>query len=163
MRNARYRNGFTLIEVLFATILIGIAIACLVASNISSTKANSYGTNLSTAEFLIEQIRELTTLLPVTDPNTGIATFGPESGEILSDYDDLDDFDGTNISPPISADREVLSDFAAFAQQVTVENVSESDFEQVVGDHGSYFVRVTVAVSLHSEQISSVSWIRAQY
>ena len=160
MQKAKYNNGFTLIEVLFGIILVGISIACLVATNITSTRANNTGMNLSTAEFLLEQIRELTTLLPVIDPNTGDDIFGPESGEILSDYDDVDDFDGVNISPPISSNREVLNDFTAFTQQVTVENVSAVNFEQVVADHSSYFVRVTVEVLFNSELICSVNWIR---
>jgi prepilin-type N-terminal cleavage/methylation domain-containing protein len=162
MRDARYKNGFSLIEVLIAVILIGVAIASLVGANIAFTKANSAGTNLSTAEFLVEQIRELTTLLPVVDPNTTIATFGPEEAT-LAEYDDLDDFDGASFSPPISADREVLNDFTAFGQQITVENVSAANFEQVVSDHNSFFVRVTVRVFLSSEEISSASWIRARY
>ena len=160
MQKAKYNNGFTLIEVLFGIILVGISIACLVATNITSTRANNNGMNLSTAEFLLEQIRELTTLLPVIYPETGDDIFGPESGEILSDYDDVDDFDGLTISPPISADREVLNDFTAFTQQVTVENVSAVNFEQVVADHSSYFVRVTVEVLFNSELICSVNWIR---
>ena len=163
MQKARCNKGFTLIEVLFGIILVGIAIACLVATNISSTRANNIAMNLSTAEFLTEQIRELTTLLPVIDPNTGDDIFGPESGEILSGYDDVDDFDGANISPPISADRVALSDFSAFTQQVTVENVSAVNFEQVVADHSSYFVRVTVEILFNSEPLYSVNWIRTQY
>jgi len=168
MHKARYNNGFTLIEVLFGIILVGIAIACLVATNISSTRANNIAMNLSTAEFLTEQIRELTTLLPVVDPEIDlkydIVTFGPESGEILSDYDEVDDFDGANISPPISADREALNDFAAFTQQVTVEKVSAVNFEQVIADNSqSYFVRVTVEILLNSEPLYSVNWIRTQY
>jgi len=160
--NRQLNSGFSLIEVLIAVILIGIAIASLVTANIAFTKANSAGTELSTAEFLIEQIRELTTLLPVVDPNTGDSTFGPEEAT-LADYDDLDDFDGASFSPPISADREVLNDFAAFSQQVTVENVSAANFEQVVNDHYSFFVRVTVKVFLNAREISSTSWIRARY
>ena len=163
MQKAKYNNGFTLIEVLFGIILVGISIACLVATNITSTRANSLAMNLSTAEFLTEQIRELTTLLPVIDPESGDDIFGPESGEILSTYDDVDDFDGANISPPISADREVLNDFSAFTQQVTVENVTAINFEQVVADHSSYFVRVTVEILLNSEPLYSVNWIRTQY
>jgi prepilin-type N-terminal cleavage/methylation domain-containing protein len=163
MQKAKYNNGFTLIEVLFGIILVGISIACLVATNITSTRANNIGMNLSTAEFLLEQIRELTTLLPVIDPNTGDDIFGPESGEILSDYDDIDDFDGINICPPISANREVLDDFAAFTQQVTVENVTAVNFEQVIPDHSSDFVRVTVEVLFNSEPICSVNWIRTRY
>jgi len=162
-RESRFENAFSLIEVLIAILLVGLAIASLVAANSAFTRANSSGTNLSTAEFLIEQIRELTTLLPVVDPNTGISTFGPEGGEVLADYDDLDDFNGASFSPPINAHRNLLNDFAAFSQQITVENVSASDFEQVVGDHSSYFVRVVVKVFLNSEEISSASWIRARY
>ena len=163
MRDTRYEDGFSLIEVLIAIILVGLAIASLVTANSAFTKANGAGVELSTAEFLIEQIRELSILLPVIDPNTGVSTFGPEAGETLADYDDLDDFDGASFSPPIGADRNVLNDLASFSQQITVENVSASDFEQVVGDHASYFVRVTVTVFLNTRQISSARWLRALY
>ena len=159
--NRQLNSGFSLIEVLIAIILIGVAIASLVTANIAFTKANSAGTELSTAEFLVEQIRELTTLLPVIDPNTETSMFGPEEAT-LAEYDDLDDFDDAAFSPPISADRETLNDFAAFSQQITVENVSAANFEQVVDDHNSSFVRVTVKVFLNSREISSASWIRAR-
>jgi len=163
MRDTKYKSGFTLIEVLIAILLIGLAVASLVAANSAFTKANGAGTDLSTAEFLIEQIRELTVLLPVVDPQTEDTTFGPETGETLVGYDDLDDFDGTTFSPPINVDRNVLNDFTAFHQLVTVENVNASNFEQIVGDHSSYFVRVTVRVFLNSKEISSTSWLRARY
>lgn len=141
MRDTRYKNGFTLIEVLIAIVLVGIAIASLVGANISFTEANSVGTNLSTAEFLIEQIRERT---------------------LSVSYDDLYALD-EDYSPPINVNGEVLNDFAAFSQQVTVENVSDTDFSLVVGDHDSSFVRITVRVLLNSREISSAGWIRAQY
>ena len=137
------KNAFSLIEVLIAIVLVAIAIVSLVAANSSFTKASGAGADLSTAEFLIEQIRERTTLV---------------------DYDDLlNDFDDENYSPPINSNGEVLNDFAAFSQRVTVENVSASNFENVVTDHSSDFIRVTVRVFLNSNEISSASWIRAQY
>jgi hypothetical protein len=159
----KYKNGLSLIEVLFAVLLVGLAIASLMAANGAFTKANGAGTDQSTAEFLIGQIRELTALLPVIDPQDLLATFGPEAGETLATYDDLDDFDGANYLPPIDAERVVLNQFSAFSQQITVENVSASNFEQVVADHSTYFVRVTVRVYLNSKQISSTSWLRARY
>jgi prepilin-type N-terminal cleavage/methylation domain-containing protein len=162
MSNKEYKNGFTLVEVLVAVMLIGLAITSLIAANISFTKANGVGTNLSTAEFLIEQIRELSALLPVVDPNTATVVFGPEEAS-LADYDDLDDFDGASFSPPINSDRVALTDFAAFTQQVTIQNVDASNFEQVVADHGSDFVRVTVKVFLNSDEICSTTWLRARY
>jgi prepilin-type N-terminal cleavage/methylation domain-containing protein len=166
MRDTKYDSGFSLVEVLIAILLVGLAVASLVAANSAFTKANGAGTDLSTAEFLAEQIRELTSLLPVVEPETpenGVDVFGPESGETLATYDDLNDFDGKSFSPPINANRIALNDLAAYSQQVTVENVDKSNFEQVVADHGSSFFRVTVRVYLNSKEISSASWLRARY
>lgn len=155
-------NGFTLIEALFAILLVGLAIASLLGANTAFTWTNAAGTDLTTAEFLLEQIKELTTTLPVIDPETAADTFGPEEASLAA-YDDLDDFDGKVFSPPISADSATLSDFAAFTQQVTVENVSSSNFALTDGDHNSPFVRVTVSILKNSKKICSASWIRAQY
>ena len=166
MRNTKYKSGFSLIEVLFAVMLVGLAIASLMAANGAFTKANGAGTDLSTAEFLIGQIRELSMLLPVVEPGTpesGVDVFGPESGETLVTYDDLNDFDGMNFSPPISAERTSLNELSAFSQKIKVENVNASDFEQVEANHSSNFVRVTVHVYLNSREISSASWLRARY
>ena len=163
MKNSRCQEGFTLIEVLIAILLIGLAIVSLISANGAFTQANAAGAELSTSEFLIEQIRELTTALPVIDPSTGTSTFGPETSETLANYNDLDDFNGASFSPPISADRNTLADLSAYTQQITVENVSASDFEQVVGNHSSFFVRVTVRVFLNAREISSSRWLRSRY
>lgn len=138
------KAGFSLVEVLIVIILVGLAIAGLVAANSAFTKANAVGTNLSTAEFLTEQIRERT---------------------IAADYDDLytlQHFDGVSFSPPINANGEDLNNFAAFTEQITVENVSETNFEQVVV-YNSGFIRVTAKIFLNSRQISSAGWLRARY
>jgi len=163
MKNSRHKNGFTLIEVLIAILLVGLAIAALISANGALTQANGAGIELSTAEFLIEQIRELTTVLPVIDPTTGTTTFGPETSETLASYDDIDDFNGASFSPPISADRNSLNDLSAYTQQITVQNVSESNFEQVVSNHSSFFVRVDVKILLNAREISSARWLRTRY
>jgi type II secretory pathway pseudopilin PulG len=135
------RHGFSLIEVLIATLLVGLAIVSLIIASGSFTKANYAATDLSTAEFLIEQIRERS---------------------ISVDYEDLhylQHFDGVVFSPPINANGESLDTFAAFSEQIIVENVSDGNFEQLIAD--SNFIRVTVNVFLNSKEISSSSWLRA--
>ena len=161
-------NGFTLIEALFAILLVGLAIASLMGANTSFTRSNGAGAELSTAEFLLEQVKELTATLPVSDPQSPTWTFGLEEAS-LGAYDDVDDFDddgdGASFSPPISAGGAPLTDFAAFTQQVTVQKVSASNFGLVVPDNdpSTAFVRVTVKVLHNSAEISSASWIRARY
>lgn len=162
MAAKRNPKGFSLIEVLIAVVLVGLSITALVVANGSFTQANSFGADLSTAEFLIEQVRELTVLLPVMDPDTTNPTFGREEASLAA-YDDLDDFDGAIFSPPISANRSVLTDLAAYAQEVTVQNLSPSNFDTVVADGSSAFVRVTVSVRQNGQLVSSTSWIRARY
>ena len=134
-------GGFTLLECLLAVLLVGIAVAALVAANGSFTRVNAAGAELSTAEFLIEQIRERTDLVA---------------------YDDVDGFHNAVFNPPITADGQILSDFSAYTQTVTVQNVSESNFEQP-GGTDSNFIKVTVTVSLSGQNITSASWIRANY
>jgi prepilin-type N-terminal cleavage/methylation domain-containing protein len=135
------KHGFTLIEVLIAILLVGLAIASLLVANGSFTKANAAATDLSTAEFLIEQVRERS---------------------ISVNYDNLyglEHFDNVTFSPPISANGESLGNFAEFSERITVENVSASNFENL--DPGSDFIRVTVKVFLNAKEISSASWLRA--
>ncbi len=165
-------NGFSLVEVLVATALVGVAIVALVAANSVFTQNNSAALDLSTAEYLIEQIRELTMLLPVVDPQGG-TEFATKEGlpPSVAYYDDVEDFDGETFSPPINADRQPLNIFAAFTQKVTVQKVNPSNFT----DPNPYippspFVRVTVDIYHHYVDIyhpgyllSSESWIRAKY
>lgn len=162
IENRKSIRGFTLIEVLIATILVGLAIAALLGANSSFTMANGVGTDMSTAEFLAEQIRELTAMLPVVDPQTP-TTFGAEEAGLAA-YDDVDDFNGFS-SPstgPIAADRSVLTGFASFSQVVTVDKVLASDLDQTTTS-ASDFVRVTVRVLENGRQVVSASWIRAKY
>jgi prepilin-type N-terminal cleavage/methylation domain-containing protein len=155
----RFKKGFTLIEILIAVVLLGLAMVAIVASNAAFTQATAEAAQLSTAEFLIEQIRELTALLPATDPNS-TGTFGPEEVGIAL-YDDVDDFDGAVFNPVIDCQRRQLTGFSGYSQAVTVENVSANNFQQTVTDGSSDFVRVTVRILHQNNEIAKTSWIRS--
>jgi prepilin-type N-terminal cleavage/methylation domain-containing protein len=174
IKNQTSTGGFSLIEVLIATVLVGMAIAALVAANGSFSMANVAGADLSTAEFLVEQIRELTTMLPVVDPalpaGAVVTVLGPEAGEtgvaLYDDVDDLDGFDSAPLGAPISAQGTTLPHLAVFSQRVTVQKLNPSDFDDVWPDNhnpSSNFVRITVSILQNGRPISSASWIRARY
>lgn len=157
------RRAFTLVEAIVAMLIIGLTIAALVASTGAFSRTNAAGIDLSTAEFLIEEIRELTASLPVVDPETSTTTFGVESGEAgVAQFDDLDDFNNAVFNPPIDINRTALANFAGFSQQVQISNVAASALDAVVANHSSSFYRVTVNILMNGTQISTATWIRAR-
>ncbi|OQY07435.1 MAG: hypothetical protein B6I25_01795 [Planctomycetales bacterium 4572_13] len=135
------RGGFTLIEALFAAMLLGLVIAALAAASTSFTMANGYGVDLSTAEFLIEEMRERTA-------NIDIDT-------LLASYE------GQTFSPPVDVSGADMADFGQFAQQVEIAFVESGNFSNTVTGPTD-FVRVTVTVTKGSQPISNTSWIRAR-
>ena len=135
-------DGFTLIEALFASMLLGLVIASLVAASGAFTMANGYGLELSTAEFLVEEVREL----------TANETFG----------DLLTNFNGQTFNPPKDITGTPMSDFSEFSQQISVSRVQADDFTQDDSTGTSPFVRVTVTITKNSQPVTSTSWIRAE-
>lgn len=136
--STRAGAGFTLIEAMIATLLLAVAIIALMVSNQAFTQVNSAGIDLSTAEFLIEEVRERTASL---------------------EFNELPAFAGT-YSPPEDIQGDTMTAFADFSQQVTVQNVSASDF--TVPEAGSDFARVTVTILRNGTAISSADWIRVK-
>lgn len=162
-KQKQQQKAFTLIEVIIATIVIGLAVVALVGGNMAYSQTNGVAVQLSNAEFLIGQIREMMLRIPVVDPDTEDDTFGTETGEYyVADYDDLDDFDAMTFSPPVDVYRATISDLSAYSQRVTVQNVNANDYSSTIADHGSDFVRVTVEIALNGNVITSESWIRAR-
>ena len=146
---------------MISVVLVGLSITALVLASNAFTMANGAGADLSTAEFLIEQIRELTAMIPAVDPDNP-THFGQEATG--TSYNDVDDFDNASFNPPINAARTVLNDFPSFTQQVVVQKLNPSNLDQTVADSStSPFLRVTVTVIQNGEQISTASWIRASY
>ena len=135
-------KGFTLIEALFAAMLIGLVIAALAVSSGAATMVNGAGIDLSTAEFLIEEIREQTAMM----------TFS----QVVA-------YPASPINPPIDVNGDSIGvAFNAYSQQVTVEYVGPSNLAQVSASPPTNFVRVTVTITKNNRPISSTSWIRAQ-
>ena len=141
MNKKKHSSGFTLIEALFAAMLLGLVVAALAAASGAFTMANGYGVDLSTAEFLIEEIRELTA-------NENVDT-------LLASYD------GQTFNPPKDISNWDMADFSEFSQQVEIDYVESGNFANTVTGPTD-FVRLTVTVSKGGQPISSTSWIRAR-
>jgi type II secretory pathway pseudopilin PulG len=132
-------GGFTLLEALFAVVLIGLAVVSLVAASGAFTMVNGASLELSTAEFLIEEIREMTAAM---------------------DYDVLAALDGTTFNPPADFTGAAITDLGAYTQQITVRGVSPSSL--TTPDDDSDILRVRVSILKNGKTVSSADWIRTR-
>jgi prepilin-type N-terminal cleavage/methylation domain-containing protein len=138
------QSGFTLIEALIAMLLLGFAITGLIVANQSFSKANGAGLELSTAEFLIEQIREQTVTIPF--------------GTLVSTYNST----MQTYSPPHDSRGNDLTAYSDYSQSIIGQYVNASDL-RTVSTSGTPFYRITVEIHFNNEVISSASWLRANY
>ncbi|HSV27587.1 MAG TPA: prepilin-type N-terminal cleavage/methylation domain-containing protein [Sedimentisphaerales bacterium] len=145
-RSAKSGRGFTLIEALFAVVLVGLAIAGLTAANIAHSQANSAAVDISTAEYLAGQIRELTATMNIDE----IVAFRGSGNDWVA------------INPPIDANQNVLTAFSVFSQQMRVEPL-RADLATLDTGSAPRFYRVTVRIFKGGREISSSSWIRARH
>ncbi len=109
-RSARTRTGFTLIETMMATIIIGVGVLAMVDAQTAFIRSNSWSSHAASATYLANEIRELTRHMPKHDPVNGLFIeddgeggvlhgWGPDAGEVtVDDFDDIDDFDGMTFS-----------------------------------------------------------------
>jgi type II secretory pathway pseudopilin PulG len=170
----RPRAAFTLIETSLATMIVGVGILSVMQLFFACTRQNASATSMTTAMLLAENIQETMANLSFNDPAYGRTYFGPEPGQTLGSYDDVDDFDGQTFSPPIDATRKPIPALSSYSQVVSVWPVyanqlsanldpAHPDFLQTTYTGAA---RVTVRI-LHKNtptstatEVYRMSWIR---
>jgi prepilin-type N-terminal cleavage/methylation domain-containing protein len=114
------RRGFTLIETAMATIIVGLGITSMVHLVATCTQANDFSKQTTIAMLLADHITEAMDGLPFNDPYLVRTYFGPEPGETLATFNDVDDFDGSSFNPPIDSLRNAMPQFSQFTQVISV-------------------------------------------
>ena len=164
----RRSAGFSLIEVLIAGMILSVAVLSIVAAQQAFHQQNNVAEHYATALSLANEVREVMLGLPAVDPITGSTFFGAETDESnVTQYDDLDDFDGSGsgvtFSPPINALRQTITDLPGWSQQVTVEPVSPNDISGAAVTSQTGVLRVTVVVSANDngtmEEVTRLTWL----
>src|SRR3954470_7941556 len=119
------RRGLTLIEVVASTMIVGLmVVAALNALGAATKSANSIG-NRAVAAGLADELMSEIAMQSYSDPD-GSPMLGHESGEspsVRSAFDDVDDYDGWNASPPQYRDGTAIPDRTNWRQRVTVTYV----------------------------------------
>ena len=158
-------KGFTLLEVLLATIILGIGIAAALNSMITGTTMNAESEKLTNATFLAQEIREWTQNLPFSDQDTQdmLNPPGPDSeGPYGPFVDDLDDLLDAEFSPPVDSMGNEISGMSGWTQRITLSWRSEDDPSVVVTNGSSNIIYVQVQIMSAGEVILSSGWICAR-
>jgi len=131
-----------------AMLVLGVAIPPLVAmfrEVAAHSASDTYqGVAVTYAESLMEEIASKA----FEDPDQATGSFGSEEGARAA-YDDIDDFDGLNNSPPQRFDASPLADYGGFTRSAVVENVTAADPDPVTAeaDGSTDFKRIRVTVA----------------
>lgn len=164
MSIARRHRGFTLVEIVVATILIGLAMAAMMVSVTSNTQVTDAGAKLTQASFLAQEIREWTLNLPFSDPDPGDQGNPPGSdGSSPQTWvDDLDDLMNVTYSPPRDGQGYAISSLAEWSQTITLTWRDPNDLSTTVADGASDLIYVNVDVKYANKHITSSGWLVAR-
>lgn len=118
------RRGFTLLEVMVSTVLVGTILAGALTTVGSVLRQRSRGVDSIRGMLLAEQLLSEILAQNYVEPDE-LPLFGPELSELLSreTYDDVDDYHGWDRSPPQDRSGAALEGFAGWRRRVTVEFV----------------------------------------
>jgi type II secretory pathway pseudopilin PulG len=139
-------RGLTLVEVVASTMIVGLmAVATLNALGAATKSANSIG-NRAVAAGMADELMSEIMMQSYSDPD-GSPIFGRESGEsnVRSAFDDVDDYNGWNASPPQYRDGTTIPDRTGWRQRVTVAYVVPTTLTQTSAtDQGAKGIRVQI-------------------
>lgn len=122
------------------------AVAALNALGAATLSANSIG-NRAVASGLADDLMAEILMQSYIDPD-GSAVFGHESGESSSPrsaFDDVDDYDGWNVSPPQYRDGTPIPDRTSWRETVQVAYVVPTNPTQASAtDQGAKRIHITI-------------------
>jgi prepilin-type N-terminal cleavage/methylation domain-containing protein len=154
-------RGFTLIEAMIATAIIGVGVAALFVSLRAGTEVNSASGDLTQAVFLANEIRERTLQLPFSDPDEGDAAKppGPDESDPHTFADDLDDLMDVTLSPPQDASGAPMNDLQGWSQTIKMTWRDPQDLATQVADGASDVIRVDVTIQRNGKVLTAMNWL----
>jgi|GEM_PF-1492554 len=148
--------GNSLVEIVVLITIVSLAVPPMATLIAQSLKDGAQSNMLAKATCLAKSMMEEVLSKNFEDPQAAEGSFGTEEGNRI-DYDDVDDYDNHDQSPPTDCRGGAFAAYAPFRVQVTVNNVADSQFGgAAVTDGSTAYKRVTVRVSWDNGGRSSV-------
>jgi prepilin-type N-terminal cleavage/methylation domain-containing protein len=158
--SGRARNaGFTLLEVLTAAVIVGLALGAVGWSMTAAAQARSTLADEPLSYLLARELRELAETLPREPSGAGPAT---QPAEVLA----LDTLDGAVFTPPLRADGSADAALAGWSQSASLALCSLDDPGVATGEdpragadpHAERVYRLRVEVRHDGELVDSFDW-----
>ena len=154
MMNASPRHGFSQVEVVVSTIIVGtLMVSCfstIAAARRSQMAESNRVRGLAIAEALMVEI----TQLPMRDPSCdcGYGTDSGESGTNRSRFDDVDDYNNLIDSPPKSKNGTACSGYTDLNRTVSVDFVTTANWDTTSASYVGIY-RITVKVLRGTKEV----------
>ncbi|SRR5690554_319775 len=153
------RGGFSIIEAAVATAILGVGILALVSAVAASSTANVKASELTSAVFLAQEIREWTARLPFTDPDESTnVPVGPDGQSPQVFVDDLDDLMDVTFSPPRDGTGQQMMDMTGWSQTIRMTWRKGDNLEEVVQPGQSDIIFVHVTISKNGRVVHKTGW-----
>ena len=149
-------GGFTLIEAVVATTLLGIGIAALMTTVGAQTRVNSEGKLTTQAIFLTQEIREWTLRLPFDDPTSPPGYEGTDPQTYVNDLDDLMD---AAFNPPRNALGQPLTDMSEWSQTITISWRNPNNLTESATTGSTDVIHVEVNIKHNGTSVLTTGWI----
>ena len=133
------RRGTTIAEVIVATLLVSMVLLVSLDGAGSVALATRKRVDNVDAQILAQELMAEVMAMPYEDPDTTTPEFGLESDETSGsaervNFDDLDDYDNWDESPPTDRYGVALSGYDSWKRSVSVEKLDITDFSNTLGD-----------------------------
>ena len=131
------RRGFTLIEAMLTTIIVGVAFTAMLQLLAAGTVNNLKAGELTTGVSLARNIREYS---------------------LNTKYVNLPALNNATYSPPRDSRGTAISSLTGWQQKLTVQSVNPSNIQQNIVDPTPAAVRVGVVVNHNNQRVCDLSW-----
>jgi len=141
-------QGLGIVEVLVALLLIGLGIMGFGMAIPLGKDSIDEMREERVALFLAKQMMEEIQSKVYEDPDLPSGSFAQEESAPRENFDDMDDYDNWNQSPPQYPDGNAMpAGYNDFRRKVVVENVDDVDFSVARADGTTDSKKITVTVS----------------
>lgn len=160
VRSAGRGLGFTVVEVLLASVILAFAAVAVVQAVAAGQMLTYAGLHSEQAASLAEALMEEVLVLPYEDPVGHTDTPGPEAGEVgRSGFDNADDFHGFSESAGSLADSAGVLLPAAY--QTFSRSVTAAYGNQTVTGFSAPVAGLTITVTV--QDAAGAAWTLSQF